>query len=106
MSFIDLGITMSIMGNTKATFESEIFYELSVASPLSKYCVGDFVIVFYTGDGSHYPGKIVHIGPVGATVSAMERSGNAWKLPKKQDELRYEFYHIRKIIKLLFIESN
>ena len=49
------------------------------APPFNKYCIGDYVIVFYTGSGQYYPGKITRISPVSATVECMERIGNSWR---------------------------
>lgn len=67
-------------------------------STQSQYCVEDYVLAFYTGDGSYYPGRILSVTPVAITVRCMERYGNSWRWPAKHDDLRCEVRHISRKI--------
>lgn len=67
----------------------------------NNYKVGDYVIVLYTGDGLHYPGKIVQIGKLSAVVRCMEKAdgvSGSWRWPKRRDELTYEWQFVSKRI--------
>lgn len=51
----------------------------------NNYKVGDHVIVLYTGDGLHYPGKIVQIGKQFAVKRCMEKAdgvSGSWRWPR------------------------
>ena len=50
--------------------------------------IGDWVIVLY--DEFHYPGTIVNIAQNEYEVSVMQRSGNYWKWPVREDKVWYQ----------------
>lgn len=63
--------------------------------------INEFVIFKY--DGQYYPGKIIDVANVTATISSMVKCGRLWKCPERPDVLEYQWKsvqsHINKPIK-------
>lgn len=63
--------------------------------PVQKH-VGEYVVFKY--EGRYYPGKIIAISAVEATITAMKSCGRLWKWPDRPDILDYNWksviYHI------------